>query len=182
MSRSGLFNFENEPIWLIQDSNSLFFLSRFGRTVSVIRDTQFGIGRTVPATRDTRVRLVVLVYCQARTTPNDLLHPNAATTVDFRVGLYLIYFVWLWLLIGTFRPGPLGRGTVVHYAVLIYTPRAKFKMGKISTKNKVSLKLKTSMKKERSTKTTRSPRRVCNTYCIASEPVREKSKSKYVCL
>jgi hypothetical protein len=81
MSRSALFNFENEPIWLIQDSNS-FFLNRFGRTVSVIRDTRFGIGRTVPATRDTRVPLVVLVYCQARATPNDRLRPNAATTVD----------------------------------------------------------------------------------------------------
>jgi hypothetical protein len=86
MSRSGLFNFENEPIWLIKDSNSLFFLNRFGRTVSVIRDTWFGIGRTVPATRDTRVLLVVLVYCQARATPNDRLRPNAATTVDYRVG------------------------------------------------------------------------------------------------
>jgi hypothetical protein len=86
MSRSGLFNFENEPILLIQDSNS-FFLNLFGRTVSVIRDTRFGIGRTVPATRDTRVRLVVLVYCQARATLNDRLRPNAATTVDYRVGL-----------------------------------------------------------------------------------------------
>jgi hypothetical protein len=69
MSRSGLFNFENEPICFIQDSNSLFFLNRFGRTVSVIRDTRFGIGRTVPAIRDTRARLVVLVYCHARATP-----------------------------------------------------------------------------------------------------------------
>jgi hypothetical protein len=84
MSRSGLFNFENEPIWLIQDSNS-FFLNRFGRTMSVILDTRFGIGRTVPATRDTHVRLVVLVYCQARVTLNDRLHPNAAMTVDYRV-------------------------------------------------------------------------------------------------
>jgi hypothetical protein len=33
MSRSGLFNFENEPIWLIHHWNSLFFLNRFGRTV-----------------------------------------------------------------------------------------------------------------------------------------------------
>jgi hypothetical protein len=87
MSRSGLFNFENKPIWLIQDSNSLFFFNRFGRTVLVIRDTRFGIGRTVPATRDIRVRLVVLVYCQARATPNDGLRPNATTTVDYRVGL-----------------------------------------------------------------------------------------------
>jgi hypothetical protein len=31
--------------------------------------------------------LVVLVYCQARATPNDhFLRPNAATTVDYRVG------------------------------------------------------------------------------------------------
>jgi hypothetical protein len=54
--------------------------------VSAIRDTRFGIGRTVPAIRDTRVRLVVLVYCQARATPNDRLRPNAAMTVDYRVG------------------------------------------------------------------------------------------------
>jgi hypothetical protein len=59
MSRSGLFDFENEPIWLIHDSN--IFFNRFGRTASVIRDTRFGIGRTVPAIRDTHVRLVVLV-------------------------------------------------------------------------------------------------------------------------
>jgi hypothetical protein len=94
MSRSGLFNFENEPIWLIQDSNNLFFFNRFGRTVSVIRDTRFGIGRTVPTTRDTRVRLVVLVYCQARATPNDRPRPNAATTVDYRVGQGLPYSQW----------------------------------------------------------------------------------------
>jgi hypothetical protein len=56
--------------------------------VSAIRDTWFGIGRTVPATQDTRVSLVVLVYCQARATPNDQLRPNAATTVDYRVDLY----------------------------------------------------------------------------------------------
>jgi hypothetical protein len=87
MSRSGLFNFENEPIWLIQDSNSLFFLNHFGRTVSVTRDTRFGVGRTVPATPDTRIRLVVLVYCQARATPNDRLRPTAATTVNYHVGL-----------------------------------------------------------------------------------------------
>jgi hypothetical protein len=55
--------------------------------VSAIRDTRFGIGRTVAATLDTRVRLVVLVYCQARATLNDRLRPNAATTVDYRVGL-----------------------------------------------------------------------------------------------
>jgi hypothetical protein len=55
--------------------------------VSAIRDTRFGIGRTLRAIRDTRVRLVVLVYCQARATPNDRLRPNAATTVDCRVGL-----------------------------------------------------------------------------------------------
>jgi hypothetical protein len=85
MSRSGLFNFENEPIWLIHDSHS-FFLNLFGRTVSVIRDIRTEIFRTVPATRDTRVRLVVLVYCQARATPNGRLRPNAATTVDYRVG------------------------------------------------------------------------------------------------
>jgi hypothetical protein len=54
--------------------------------VSVIRDSRFGIGRTVPATRDTRVRIVVLVYCQARAAPNDRLRPNAAMTVDYRVG------------------------------------------------------------------------------------------------
>jgi hypothetical protein len=48
--------------------------------VSATRDTRFGIGRTVPATRDTRVRLVVLVYCQARATPNDRFRPNADTT------------------------------------------------------------------------------------------------------
>jgi hypothetical protein len=87
MSRSGLFIFENEPIWLIHDSNSLFFLNRFGRTVWAIRDTRIEIGRTVPAIRDTRVRLVVLVYCHARVTPNDRLRPNTATTVDYRVGL-----------------------------------------------------------------------------------------------
>jgi hypothetical protein len=86
MSRYGLFSFENEPIWLIQDSNSLFALNHFGQTVSAIRDTRFGIGRRVPAIRDTRVCLVVLVYCQARATPNDRLRPNAATTVDYRVG------------------------------------------------------------------------------------------------
>jgi hypothetical protein len=86
MSRSGLFIFENEPIWLIHDSNSFFF-NRFVQTVSAIRDTRFGIGRTVPATPDTHVRLVVLVYCQARATPNDRLRPNAATTADYRVGL-----------------------------------------------------------------------------------------------
>jgi hypothetical protein len=57
--------------------------------VLVIRDTRFGIDRTVPATRDTRVRLAVLVYCQARATPNDRLRPNAATTVEYRVGQYL---------------------------------------------------------------------------------------------
>jgi hypothetical protein len=89
MSRSGLFNFENEPIWLIQDSDSLFIFNRCGRTVSVIRDTRFGIGQTVPAIRDTRIRLVVLVYWQERATPNDRLRPNAATTVDYRVGLGL---------------------------------------------------------------------------------------------
>jgi hypothetical protein len=88
MSRSGLFIFENEPIWLIHDSSSLFFFNRFVRKVSATRDTRFGIGRTVPVTRDTRVRLVVLVYCQARATPNDRLRPNAATNVDYRVGLY----------------------------------------------------------------------------------------------
>jgi hypothetical protein len=54
--------------------------------VSGIRITRFGIGRTVLAIRDTRVRLFVLVYCQARATPNDRLRPNAATTVDYRVG------------------------------------------------------------------------------------------------
>jgi hypothetical protein len=58
MSRSGLFK-----------TQTVFFVNRFGGTVSVIRDTRFGIGRTVQAIRDTRVRLVVLVYCQARATP-----------------------------------------------------------------------------------------------------------------
>jgi hypothetical protein len=87
MSRSGLFNFENDLIWLIHDSNSLLFFNRFGRTVSAIRDTRFGKGRTVPDIRDTRVCLVVLIYCQARATPNDRILPNAATTVDYRVGL-----------------------------------------------------------------------------------------------
>jgi hypothetical protein len=87
MSQSGLFIFENEPIWLIHDSKSFFFLNRFGRTMSAIRDTRFGIGRTVPAIRDTRVRLVVLVYCQARATSNDRLRPNVAMIVDYRVGL-----------------------------------------------------------------------------------------------
>jgi hypothetical protein len=58
--------------------------------VSAIGDTWFGIGRTVPAIRDTRVRLAVLVYCQASATPNDRLGPNAATTVDYRVGLSLV--------------------------------------------------------------------------------------------
>jgi hypothetical protein len=47
----------------------------------------------VRAIRDTRVRLVVLVYCQARATPNDLLRQNAATTVDYRVGMYA---GWCW--------------------------------------------------------------------------------------
>jgi hypothetical protein len=36
MSRSGLFNFENEPIWLIHDSHSLIFFNLFGGTVSAI--------------------------------------------------------------------------------------------------------------------------------------------------
>jgi hypothetical protein len=71
MSRSGLFSFQNEPIWLIHDSKRFPFFNRFGRKVLAIRDTQFGIGRTLPAIRDTRVRLVLLVYCQARATPND---------------------------------------------------------------------------------------------------------------
>jgi hypothetical protein len=93
MSRYGLFHFENEPIWLIHDSSSLLFFNRFGRTVSDIRVTRFGIGGTVPATRDTRVRLVVLVYCQARATPNERLRPNAATTVDYRVGLTRVLFL-----------------------------------------------------------------------------------------
>jgi hypothetical protein len=62
--------------------------------VSVIRYTRFGVGRAVPATRDTRVRLVVLVYCQARATPNDRLRPNAAMTVDYRVGLYESLWTW----------------------------------------------------------------------------------------
>jgi hypothetical protein len=88
MSLSGLFNFENEPIWLIHDSHSLFFLNLFGRTASVIRDIRTEIFRTVPAIRDTRARLVVLVYCQARATPNGRLRPNATTTVDYRVGLH----------------------------------------------------------------------------------------------
>jgi hypothetical protein len=48
--------------------------------VSAIRDTRTEIFRTVPAIRDTRVCLVVLVYCQARATPNGRLRPNAATT------------------------------------------------------------------------------------------------------
>jgi hypothetical protein len=39
--------------------------------VSAIRDTRYGIDQTVPAIRDTRVRLVILVYCQARAMPND---------------------------------------------------------------------------------------------------------------
>jgi hypothetical protein len=68
-----------------------FFFNRSVRTVSAIRDTRFGIGRTVPATRDTRVRLVVLVYCQARAMSNDQLRPNAATTVDYRVGLIICF-------------------------------------------------------------------------------------------
>jgi hypothetical protein len=65
--------------------------------VSATRDTRFGIGRTVPAIRDTRVRLVVLVYCQARATPNDLIRPNAATTVDYRVGQEnrVIHLAWI---------------------------------------------------------------------------------------
>jgi hypothetical protein len=68
--------------------------------MSVIQDTRFEIGRTVPATQDTCVRLVVLVYCQARATPNDRLRPNAATTVDYRVGLCIllaIVFSPIWL-------------------------------------------------------------------------------------
>jgi hypothetical protein len=85
MSRSGLFNFENEPIWLIHESHS-FFLNLFGRTVSVIRDIRTENFRTVPAIRDTRVLLVVLIYCQVLATPNGRLRPNAATTVDYRVG------------------------------------------------------------------------------------------------
>jgi hypothetical protein len=37
--------------------------------------------------------LVVLVYCQARATPNDhFLRPNAATTVDYSLGLLLLSF------------------------------------------------------------------------------------------
>jgi hypothetical protein len=61
--------------------------------VSVIRYTRFVIGRAVPDTRDTHVRLVVLVYYQARATSNDRHRPNAATTVDYRVGLGMtLYF------------------------------------------------------------------------------------------
>jgi hypothetical protein len=61
--------------------------------VSVIRDIRTEIFRTVPANRDTRVRLVVLIYCHERATPNGRLRPNAATTVDYRVGqaLKLLY-------------------------------------------------------------------------------------------
>jgi hypothetical protein len=54
MSRSDLFNFENEPIWLIHDTNSLLFFNRFGREVSVTQDIWIEIVRTVPAIRDTR--------------------------------------------------------------------------------------------------------------------------------
>jgi hypothetical protein len=39
--------------------------------VSAIRDTWFGIGGTVPAIQDTHVHIILLVYCQARATPND---------------------------------------------------------------------------------------------------------------
>jgi hypothetical protein len=94
MSRSGLFSFENEPIWLIHDSHSLFFFNLFGPTVSVTRDIRTEIFRTVPAIRDTHVRLVVLVYCQARATPNDRLRPNAATTVNYRVGQSANIFIF----------------------------------------------------------------------------------------
>jgi hypothetical protein len=87
MRRSGLFSFENEPIWFIHESNSLIFFNRFGRAVSVTRDIPIEIGRAVPAIRDTRVHLIVLVYCQDRATPNGRLCPNAATTVDNRVGM-----------------------------------------------------------------------------------------------
>jgi hypothetical protein len=72
MSRSGLF------------TTQTVFFNRSGQTVSVTRDTRFGVGRTEPATQDTRVRLVVLVYCQARATPKDRLRPNTARTVDYR--------------------------------------------------------------------------------------------------
>jgi hypothetical protein len=57
--------------------------------MSVIRDIWIGIGRMVPAIRDTHVRLVVLVYYQARAMMIDRLRLNAATTVDYPVGLYL---------------------------------------------------------------------------------------------
>jgi hypothetical protein len=77
--RSGLFNFENEPIWLIHDSNSFFVFL----IVLVEPCRLFKILCLV----DTSVRLVVLVYCEARATPNDRLRQNAATTVDYRVGL-----------------------------------------------------------------------------------------------
>jgi hypothetical protein len=74
MSQSGLF------------TTQIVFFNRFGRNVSVIRDNWFGIGRTTPAIRDTHVRVVVLVYSQARATPNDRLRPNATTTLDYLVG------------------------------------------------------------------------------------------------
>jgi hypothetical protein len=92
MSRSGLLNFENEPIGLINDLNS-FFLNLFGPTVSVIRDIRIEIVQRVPAIRDTRVCLVVLVYCQARATPNDQLRPNAATSVYCHVGLFIVNYM-----------------------------------------------------------------------------------------
>jgi hypothetical protein len=95
MSRSGLFIFENEPIWLIyfwewadlaySRLTQFFFKSFWSNCVGYSRLSDWNI-RAVPALRDTRVRLVVLVYCQARATPNGRLRPNAATTVDYRVG------------------------------------------------------------------------------------------------
>jgi hypothetical protein len=81
MSRSGLFNFYKKTIWLIHDwewadlaylilrmsrsglfkTQTVFFLNRFGGTMSVIRDTRFGIGRTVPAVRDTIIIYYIIV-------------------------------------------------------------------------------------------------------------------------
>jgi hypothetical protein len=91
MGRSGLFNFENEPIWLIHDSHSFLFFNLFGRSVSVIRDIRAEIFERHQLFEI--LAFVSLSWFIVRRTPNGRLRPNAATTVDYRVGLTPVHRV-----------------------------------------------------------------------------------------
>jgi hypothetical protein len=65
----------------------LILFNRCGRTMSATRNIRFGIGRTVPAIRDTRVSSRYSGLLLGARDSERPIRPNAATTGDYRAGL-----------------------------------------------------------------------------------------------